>query len=570
MSAHPFVQVPLDRKPDPPANSPAPRQKKLRVPHGGSAERLSHERSRSAHTTTPPKRVPKTSPSPSLRIVLENEPADEEVPASAEQVRQEEESESLAQFAAHFPKIPSGLIFQFPEEEKEDEPGTDTMPLDAFPFEEDDEITEATDGFSGTSSAAPLEVAHTPRQPTYVNPRYEKMVREAETRSAGHQTTIHAGKMVGRPMQGNQARPAGVSGPLVQDGAFPRNPSVSLPRTEKTDLPHVSQGIPSPQGARMHQKPPYLKGNAAAVTAAWKGGSASSPLASARSMKVPAVSHVTQGNPPSTSVRPLRSFDRTRSVTMPSSFAGNGAPVLTGASSASRTSIPVAPANPTTAVPSLEKTPAAKPLLDAKAIEESTIFDEPPISIAEGMKDADKSHSKGRRALIASLVLIIVALVGVLAFIGTTGSIPVPEFHITTVDNIGKGDSGTSSAAGDGNGTTEGVVELEAVNNGAGSVTYRYTAETSSGVEYTVEEKTTFDDSGNCTFTTMNMQFPTEAAAKEFTDSLARDLGSKYSLDNLNGANATVTVDNSGLGLDRQSYENALRYSVDDLVILKK
>lgn len=68
----------------------------------------------------------------------------------------------------------------------------------------------------------------------------------------------------------------------------------------------------------------------------------------------------------------------------------------------------------------------------------------------------------------------------------------------------------------------------------------------------------------------MAMQFPTEEAAKDFTDSLARDLGAKYTLDSLNGANATVTVDNSGLGLDRQSYENALRYSVDDLVILKK
>ncbi len=68
----------------------------------------------------------------------------------------------------------------------------------------------------------------------------------------------------------------------------------------------------------------------------------------------------------------------------------------------------------------------------------------------------------------------------------------------------------------------------------------------------------------------MDMTFPDEASATAFVSNLARDYGSNFTLDQQNGANAVVTIDNSGLHLDRDEYENALRYSVDDLVILKK
>ena len=99
---------------------------------------------------------------------------------------------------------------------------------------------------------------------------------------------------------------------------------------------------------------------------------------------------------------------------------------------------------------------------------------------------------------------------------------------------------------------------------------YQYTANTASGVEYQVEETVTFGSNGDCLTSMMNMTFPDEASAKTFTDNLARDYGTSFKLDSLNGPNAVVTIDNSGLHLTRDQYENALRYSVTNLIVLKK
>ena len=85
-----------------------------------------------------------------------------------------------------------------------------------------------------------------------------------------------------------------------------------------------------------------------------------------------------------------------------------------------------------------------------------------------------------------------------------------------------------------------------------------------------MEETATFSDDGYCQFTTMKMRFPDAEKAKSFTDNLALDYGNTFTLDSLDGANATVTIDNSALRLDREKYEESLRYSVEDLVILKK
>ena len=68
----------------------------------------------------------------------------------------------------------------------------------------------------------------------------------------------------------------------------------------------------------------------------------------------------------------------------------------------------------------------------------------------------------------------------------------------------------------------------------------------------------------------MVLGFPDEAACADFLENLQRDYGSAYALDSQEGANATVTIDITSLKLDREEYEDALRYSVEDLTVLKK
>ena len=578
LSSNPFVSVPLDRqKGAPPVSSATPRQKRLRVPRGGSAVHFAQSKPRVPQPAAASKQVPQQNPSPSLRIVLEAEPQPEEL-AVPDAGQQQEDAEDLARFAAAFPKIPNGLIFRFPDAEEERDPAFDArryLDDDPFdPYEEDVSFGETgrvpVPGFKGADHAGR-------RGPTYLNPRYEKMIRDAEARTQHKMPPSPSRTIAAAGAASKTARIPAISGPLDRGSRAsadlpPRSPSMAA---AFSGAPAKRSAVSRPEGyaSRTQSAPATLKGQDQGFKGTALGPRALAPTASGplhtqswtgglgpKDPRIPASAH---------------------SSSIPSALSRNSGPLPAkraplqpvAASAAS----PVAPAAPqaASAAPSPSVRPSdamnpAQPLLDSHAIEESTIFDEPPTPISEGMKDADKSRNKGRKLLIGSLVLIIVALVGVLAFIGTTGTIPVPEFHITTVDNIGKGgqtspagDSADDKAASDDDG-------VQPPSNGAGTVTYRYTAKTASGVEYSVEEKTIFDDAGNCTFTTMAMQFPTEEAAKDFTDSLARDLGAKYTLDSLNGANATVTVDNSGLGLDRQSYENALRYSVDDLVILKK
>ena len=580
LSSNPFVSVPLDRQKGapPPVSSAAPRQKRLRVPRGGSAERFAQSKARVPQPAAAPKQAPQQNPSPSLRIVLEAEPQPEEL-AAPDAEQQQEDAENLARFAAAFPKIPNGLIFRFPDAEEEQDPAFDARRyLDDDPFDPDGE-----DAFFGEAGRAPVPGFKGAdragrREPAYLNPRYEKMIRDAEARTQSKMPLSPSRTSAAAGPASKTARIPAISGPLDRGSRAsadlpPRSPSIAA----------AFSGAPAKRSAASRSGGYALRTQSAPATLKWQDqgfkGSALGPRALTPAASGPLRAQSWAGG---LGPKDPRMPASAHPSSIPSALSRNSGPLPAKrsplqpmAASVASQAVPaalsqVAPAAPSSSARPSDAMNPAQPLLDSHAIEESTIFDEPPIPISEGMKDADKSRNKGRKLLIGSLVLIIVALVGILAFIGTTGTIPVPEFHITTVDNIGKGgqtspsgDSADDKAASDDDG-------VQPPSNGAGTVTYRYTAKTASGVEYSVEEKTIFDDAGNCTFTTMAMQFPTEAAAKDFTDSLALDLGAKYTLDSLNGANATVTVDNSGLGLDRQSYENALRYSVDDLVILKK
>ncbi len=200
------------------------------------------------------------------------------------------------------------------------------------------------------------------------------------------------------------------------------------------------------------------------------------------------------------------------------------------------------------------------------ASDSASLFDQPPVPITEGMKSADTSHKKLRRVIIIVLLAVVLALGGIVGYLVYSGTVNPDELvpHITI--EAPSGDSGSSGGSASGSSSSSGSASTD----DAGSVVYQYTALTSDGTAYTVEETATFSDEGYCEFTTMKMKFPDAEKAKSFTDNLARDYGSSFTLDVLDGANATVTIDNSSLHLDREKYEESLRYSVEDLVILKK
>lgn len=579
LSPNAFVQIPVEEHQQQNAvYTPVARQKKMRVPRGGSVERpvqrSPKKPTRPVHYDEPP-----AAPMPpSLHIFLEPDPDEEPL-------RTEEEPDSLAQFVASFPRIPDGLIFQTDDgsadgEEDADAEGSDDR-TGASDHEDrligkrdrahgyQDEIGVGSAGPSyAQSSMRTRQAPSNERVMAAVNPRFEKMIREA---ASPRQRFMDAPASRTPSQDLDRMRTQAISGPLdQQSGAASR----AFTGDRRSGIsPNRPQG-PTSFGRNSHPLPPrgdkqisYVSvGMAAGANAPWRADAQQASYMRSRTSSSGAhgSSHVA---PPgmrraSGASTPRFSYAAQSSTTPLGSAAFRKAPSIAPSSIPSPTSAP-------------QPQPASslgEPLVDTSAIEESTIFDEPPISIAEGMKDADKSHKKGRKLIIVVLVFVIIALVGGFVFMSSRGGITIPEITITTTDHTGTSgvDASSSSASGSSGPTQESAGSDAPAASGAGSVIYRYTAKTPGGIEYSVEESTTFDAQGNCTFTTMRMQFPSEQAAKDFTDSLARDLGSKYTLDDLNGANATVTVDNSALGLDREDYENALRYSVDDLVILKK
>lgn len=204
-------------------------------------------------------------------------------------------------------------------------------------------------------------------------------------------------------------------------------------------------------------------------------------------------------------------------------------------------------------------------------LENESLFDQPPVPITEGMKSADTSHKKLRRVIMIVLIAIVLALGGIVGYLVYSGTVNPDQLvpHIT-IETTSDGSSSDGNGSQDNAGSSSSSASSSSSTDEAGSVVYQYTALTSDGTAYTVEETATFSDDGYCEFTTMKMKFPDADKAKSFTDNLARDYGTMYTLDSLDGANATVTIDNTSLRLDREKYEESLRYSVEDLVILKK
>lgn len=229
------------------------------------------------------------------------------------------------------------------------------------------------------------------------------------------------------------------------------------------------------------------------------------------------------------------------------------------------------------------KDKTSEPLLDPKAAEESPMFDKPPVSIEEGMRKSTSGRKTRRRVTLIIVILIVLLGGAAIAYMLLSEQGVVPRISIETAtvqvtpqnssnSNSANGSNGSNGANGNAGSTATDPGTMPETSSGgdlSGTVVYQYTANTASGVEYKVEETVTFQANGDCMSSTMNMTFPDAASAKTFTDNLARDYGTSFKLDSLNGNNAVVTIDNSGLHLTRDEYENALRYSVSDLVVNK-
>lgn len=179
-------------------------------------------------------------------------------------------------------------------------------------------------------------------------------------------------------------------------------------------------------------------------------------------------------------------------------------------------------------------------------------------SMKEGMAGVGHAYQKNK---LASIILIIAACIVVAILI-----FAVVFFAI-------KGDSDTGSSGVSGSASTSQSASSGSSGSSStvsdGEVVYKYIAATNAGVPYTVIETVTFGDDGKCLTSTLDMTFPDAESAKAFTDSLARGQKDTFTLDELDGDHAVVTIDNHELGLDSSAYENALRYSVTDLEVSK-
>lgn len=206
------------------------------------------------------------------------------------------------------------------------------------------------------------------------------------------------------------------------------------------------------------------------------------------------------------------------------------------------------------------------PLLDEISLDESYLFEFSPTSLSDGIKTAEKAHKKRKKGVIAAIfLLVLAALIAGVAFLHVTGRIDVISLANSILPKevtIPQGSNSSSSSASRSSSSGK--------SGQAGNVIYEYTATTSEGIKYKVKEKVTFSAAGECESTEMELEFANAADLDTMLINFARDYGNDYKLVSQNGNRAVVTINISSLKLDREEYEDALRYSVEDLMIVKK
>lgn len=261
---------------------------------------------------------------------------------------------------------------------------------------------------------------------------------------------------------------------------------------------------------------------------------------------------------------------------------GNARPNARVGASATRNANPT-PNRNQPRLPQRQRTAARQP-----APRRSYLLDSRAGSIHEEMRGAAERHGRKRKRLLIVLILALIALaVGAVIALNAFGVIELPGLPAVggsdtqtsqdldegqsagSADQSSASSSSSSSSSTSSSSSSSGASSSQS-GEGEGSVTYNYTATTPQNVAYTAEETVQFGPNGECQSTTMRMEFPDAESAQAHVDGLKRDYGSNIQIDSQDGAVVVVTIDNSGLHLNREKYENSLRYSVSDLAIVKK
>lgn len=456
-------------------------------------------------------------------------------------------SNDLEQFASKFPSIPNNLMYGV------DEP---TIPSSPIPREQPSANQpgyQSQSAFGGAADAYPfggyVSQPLPMRQEPIIAPEPTVRVEpQAPASSARASQPDAPSGFIKRPWSESafnehtaSASSASAAAPVATNNprAAAQSPTVSIPSVGATPAATASAG-------RVESRP-------------FNAAPASDPYAGSRGM----------GSWKRSAADPARrdATNNPRAAARPTPTPG--AVQTTIRSDAASLSIPMPPQRQT----SIQTYGA--PLIDDAAVSESAMFDESPVSIADGMKHADKKR-KRRRGIIIAIVAVLVAAAAAVAFLVYSGTLKLdsiipgmaPSAEQSSAAQGSSGSGQASSAAASSNRSSSSRSSSNA--DQSGTVIYEYTATTSDGVGYTVNDTVTFGADGKCQTTHMVVGFPDAAACDDFLANLERDYGSNYALDSHDGANATVTIDISSLKFDREEYEDALRYSVEDLTVLKK
>ena len=237
--------------------------------------------------------------------------------------------------------------------------------------------------------------------------------------------------------------------------------------------------------------------------------------------------------------------------------------------------------------------------------ESSALFDEPPASITDSMREAETLHRRGFKLKVAAgCVLGAVALAGTVFVVSQSSWLfdmlsSGPGVSAITEQNSGDdnqashetetpdGDpvnkevpvtkdgsttnKGTSDDKGNsGSSNPKGATTSDDKRDLSGTVVYRYTTTSAADEQRTTTETVTFGRDGLCETSSLEVGFPDAAAAETFFADMQRDFGAAYREGAVDGSTVRATLDVSANKLDRESYEDQLRISVDDLVIVKK
>ena len=233
----------------------------------------------------------------------------------------------------------------------------------------------------------------------------------------------------------------------------------------------------------------------------------------------------------------------------------------------------------------------------------SPLFEQRPHSIAEGMKEAQSEHQRAVRLQVlagaAGGLLVMVLMVGGAVQLSQVGAESVLKHtsagQISTTLKLASAPStevdaqessktasdqpkveressqGTvvnEDAAAESDGKT--ASKTNSQQDLSGTVVYRYAKPGNEADKTSVTEKVTFGGDGLCESSSLEVQFSDASAAEEFLRALELDFGTAYCEGEVKDNVATAVVDVSSNKLDREGYEDALRDSVVDLVIVKK